>query len=126
MWIFVPDNVMTLSQVTVNFKLDNKVVLFPFIMPRKFQSHIVRSSGMESMNCRTEESVEFSSSFKIVGCLTGRELKSKSAVCYIIYTLVLDPLSLLCRMIQRDCSGPDVKIFLLAKTLAIESFLKVD
>ena len=71
-WILVPDNVMTLSRVTVNFKLDNKVVLLPVIMHRKCQSRIVRSYGMESMTCRTEERVRLSSLFKIVGCITGQ------------------------------------------------------
>ena len=34
-WILIPDNVMNLSWGTVNFKLDNKVVLLTFIIFRK-------------------------------------------------------------------------------------------
>ena len=51
--------------------------------------------------------------------MKGRELKSKSAFCYALATLVLDPFSLLRHMIQKYCSGPDVKIPLLDKTLII-------
>ena len=55
-------------------------------------------------NRPNEEHVVFSSVFKIIDCLTGRELKSKSAAVYILADIFLDPVSMLPPMIKKDCS----------------------
>ena len=78
--ILSPENVMTLSWGTVKFKLDKKDFSFPFIMCRKCLSHIVKIYAKERKKWPTEECVVLSYAFKIVDCLTGRELKSKSEV----------------------------------------------
>ena len=76
-------------------------------------------------NWTTKERVGFSSPFKKVGCITVLDLNSKSTVCYVLATLVLDKISFWRRMIQKECSEPDVKKPLLAKTLSIEILLNV-
>ena len=85
----------------------------------KRRSNIVSSDVNDIKNWTTEERVGLSSAFNIVDFLTGRDLKYKSAVCYVLDTLFLDTVPLLCRMIKKQCSEPYVKIPLLAKTPAI-------
>ena len=111
---------------TVKFKLDKKDILFPFIIFHKRRSHIVSSYVKESKNWPNEERVGFLSAFKIADCLRVRKLKFKSIVSYVLATLFLGPVSLLRHIIQKDFSEPDSKRSLLAKTLSIETFLKVD
>ena len=79
-WILRPDKLMTLSWRTVKSKLDNKDVLFSFIIHRECQYNIVRSYVKESKQCTTEERIRLSSSFKIVDCLTGQDLEYKYIV----------------------------------------------
>ena len=57
--IIRPDNTMTLSWGTVNFKLDKMDFLNLFIMDHKHQSHIVKSYVKESKKLSTEERVRF-------------------------------------------------------------------
>ena len=63
-------------------------------------------------NWTTKERVGFSSPFKIVGCITVLDLNSKSTVFCTLATLVLVPVSLLWCMIKKECSEPDVKIYI--------------
>ena len=107
--ILGPDKVMNLSRGTVKFKLDKTDVLFLFTIFHKRQSYIFINYVKKSKNCPTEELVRLSSAFKIVYCLTELELKSKSTVCYVLVTLVLDPVSFLLCIIQKECSKLDVK-----------------
>ena len=79
-------------------------------MRRKRQSHVVRIYVKERKYWPTEEHVGFSSAFKIVDCLTGQELKSKSGVFYVLDTTVFDPVSFFLRMIQKGWYEPYVKI----------------
>ena len=95
-------------------------------MRRRLLSYIIRIYMKEIKNWPTEERVGSSSESKIVVSITGKELNSKYVVCYILDTLVVDIVSLLHLIIQKDFTEPYVKITLLAKTLAIERFLQVD
>ena len=95
-------------------------------MQRKRQAYIISSYMRESKNFPTEEYIRLSSALKIVDCLTGRELKCKSEVYYVLDTLVLDTVSFLRRMIHNECYETYLKIHLLDKKIATEKFLKVD
>ena len=53
-------------------------------------------------------------------------MNTKYEFCYIMAMFILDPISLLCYMIQKECSEPDLKIPLLFKILAILRLLNVD
>ena len=97
-WILIPENVMNLSWGTVKFKLDKKDFLLTFIFFRKCRYHIVSSYVKYRNNFPTEEHVVLSYAFNIVDFITVKDLKSKSAVCYVLDTLVLDPVSLLRRV----------------------------
>ena len=86
------------------------------------QYHIVSSYLKERNYCSAEECVGLLSKLKIVDCIKGIYLKSKSEACEVLATLVLDSVSLFNCMIQKDCSKLDLKISLLDKTLACWSY----
>ena len=125
-WILRPDYLINLLWCTVEFKFGKNYVLLPFIILHTRQYNIVSSYVKEGKNWTTEERVVLSSAFKKVDCVSEREPKSKSAACYVLAILFLDPVSLLHHMIQNECSELDIKISLFSKTIATERLLKVD
>ena len=126
-FILSQNNVITLSWGTKKFRVGGKSVEFPVVMRRKRKSHIVDEYVKAMSHLAQADRLGSTSMFELVGLLTNKELKSKSAVDFVYGTLVLDQLALIRRMIRMEIDVDQVQkrkeLFKLSKS--IETFLKV-
>ena len=129
-YLFRPENVQLLSWGTKRIRLDGKWVDFPAIMRKATCAKIFRLYEEKLSTMRNDVTQEAGkilgrSSFLLVAAtLTRGQQKRKTAVDYVLGTLVYDNIRCARDLVTGEVDGPDKRAQLLCQLDAVEEFLK--